>query len=414
MKRLLISITVFVLCLALVNQKHALCGEILTMDAAVEAALSANPGIAAANAEYEAASARPPQAATPPDPEFMVDFIGVPSNTADVGQGTIQYMVEQKIPFPSKLVLGHRAEKKQAEAAKSWTVVTAREIARQTKYAYIDVWRLGEEERIDRETLSKYLTQKGSAETSYAQAKGNMEDPVRASVELADIEGQLAIVEQDRLIALANLSKLMARELDPSIRTQAPQISQSTSSLEYLTERAKERKPEIAQAGHQVEAEKVKRSLAREAYAPDFTFRFGFMDNPSGMPNAWYGRAGLSVPLWSLSKQRFGVREAEAMVERAEFIREGEILNTESDIKAAYARLLGAKKVIDVYENKVVPRARVLVSSSREAYASQKSAFLGVIESIRTLNSAELTLVRAKADAAKACADIERTVGGLQ
>lgn len=383
------------------------------MDAAVAAALSANPEIAAVNAEYDAAKTRPPQAATPSDPEFMVDFIDVPTDTADVGKGTIQYMVEQKIPFPSKLVLGHKAEKKQADAMKSGAMVTAQEIKRQTEHAYIDLWRLGEEERINRETLSVYVMGRGSAETAYASAKGGMEDPIRASVELGDVEGQLALVEQDRLVALANLSKFMARSLDPSIKTEAPHIPPSIEKLETLIEKAKETRPEISRASSLIEAQKTKRTLAKFQYAPDLTFRFGYMDNPSGMPNGWYGRAGISVPLWSFSKQRYGVQEAEALFKHAQFIKEGATLSAESDIRMAYARLLGAKKVVDVYANKVVPRARVLVSSSRQAYSSEKSSFLGLVESVRSLNNAQLTLVRAKAEEAKAYADIERAVGAL-
>lgn len=413
MKRMVILITVLILCLVPVHRNIALGGEILTMDVAVEAALSANPEIAAVNAEYEAAKARPPQAATPPDPEFMVDFIGAPMNTADVGKGTIQYMVEQKIPFPSKLVLGHKAEKKQADAMRSGAMVTAQEIKRQTEHAYIDLWRFGEEERINKEALSAYLMGKGSAETAYASAKGGMEDPVRASVELGDIEGQLAMVEQDRLVALANLSKFMAKPLDPSIKTETPHIPHSIEKLETLIERAKESRPEIIEAASLVEAQGARRTLAKAQYAPDFTFRLGYMDNPSDMPNGWYGRAGISVPLWSLSKQRFGVREAEALFKRAQSMKEGAELSTESDIRSTYARLLGAKKVIDVYANRVVPRARVLVSSSRQAYSSEKSSFLGVVESVRSLNNAQLALVRAKAEEAKAYADIERAVGEL-
>lgn len=137
------------------------------------------------------------------------------------------------------------------------------------------------------------------------------------------------------------------------------------------------------------------------------------MDSPSGMPNGWYGRAGISVPLWSFSKQRFGVQEAEALFRRTQSIKESVKLSTESDIRSAYARWLGAKKVIDIYANKVIPRARVLVSSSRQAYSSEKSGFLGLVESIRSLNNAQLALVRAKAEEAKAYADIERAVGEL-
>lgn len=413
MKRILISITALVLFLPLANQGIGLCGEVLTMDAAVAAALSASPEIVAVNAEYDATKARPPQAATPPDPEFMVDFIGVPTDMANVGKGTIQYMVEQKIPFPSKLVLGHKAEKKQAEAMRSGAMVTAQEIKRQTEHAYIDLWRLGEEERINREALSAYVMGKNSAETAYASAKGGIEDPVRASVELGDVEGQLALVDQDRLVALAKLSKFMAKPLDPSIKTEAPHIPLSIEKLETLIEKAKETRPEIAEASSLIEAQKAKRSLAKAQYAPDLTFRLGYMDNPSGMSNGWYGRAGVSVPLWSFSKQHYGVQEAEALFRHAQSIKEGETLSAESDIRMAYARLIGAKKVVDVYASKVVPRARVLVSSSRQAYSSEKSSFLGLVESVKSLNNAQLALVRAKAEEAKAYADIERAVGEL-
>lgn len=412
MKRALLIIALTVP-MMLAGQGAALCGEVLTMDAAVAAALAASPVVAAAGAEYDAARNRPPQVATPPDPEFMVDFIGVPVDTADVREGVVQYMVEQKVPFPSKLVLSHRAEKKRADAIRYGAIATTQEIVRRTKHAYIDLWRLSEEERINREAISTYLVAKGSAETAYASARGGMEDPVRASVELSDIEGQLAIVEQDKLVALAELSKFMARPLGSSIRTQAPEIPRSVANLEFLIEKAGEAKPEVVQAGHLIKAQKAMRSLAKAAYAPDFTFRFGYMDNPSGQANAWYGRAGISVPLWSLFKQRHGVREAEAMFRRAQLVKEEEELSAISDVKMAYARLVGAKKVIDVYAGRLVPRARLLVSSSRQAYTSNKSDFLGVVEGIRSLSGAQLALVRAMADAAKAYADIERAVGDL-
>lgn len=411
MKRIFISFFALILSSYIAYQNAGYCGELLTIDDALKAVLSANPGIEAAEFEYEAAKSRPAQAATLPDPEFMVDFMSVPTNTADVSRGTVQYMVEQKIPFPSKLALSYKAEKKQALAIKSGAAAASQEIIRQTKYAYIDVWRLGEEERINRETLSMYSIGKGSAEAAYAEAKGNMADPVLASVELGDIEGQLAIAHQDRLVAIATLSRFMAIDIESSIVTESPHLPNSVVELKTLIEKSKETRPEIAATSNLVEAQRAKRSLAKAAFIPDFSFRFGFMDNPSGQPNAWYGRAGISVPLWSFSKQRLGVKEADAMYKRAQSMKQDEVLATQSDIKSAYARFQGAKKIIDIYASKVIPRARLLVSSSRQAYSSEKAGFFGVVDGIRSLNNAKIILARAKADAAKAYADLERAVG---
>lgn len=381
------------------------------MDAAVEAALAANPELAAAGYAHDAQRARPPQAATPPDPEFMVDFWGVPTNTADVSQGTIQYMVEQQIPFPSKLVSGYRAEKRAAEAALSRREATAQEIIRQVKQEYLDLWQLQEEERIARETLSLISQSKGAAETAYATLKKGIADPVRASVDQGEIEARLAIIEQERVGALSALERLMAAEIGPQIRLTPPPPTLSVATLDGLLDRAKGARPEVGEADRMVESERARLSLAKSQYAPDLTLRGGFMDNPAGMPNAWYGRVGITVPLWSLSKQRFGVRESKALLARARSMKEAAETQTASDVKSAYARLMAARRAVAIYSGTVIPRARMLVASAREAYASDTGDFLGVVDAIRSLNDAQVNLVRARADEGKAYANLERAVG---
>ncbi len=385
--------------------------ETLTMDSAIAAALAENPDLASAGHELDAARARPPQAASPPDPEFMVDFIGVPINTADVTQGTIQYMGEQQIPFPAKLVYGYKAEKRAADAAFSRKETAAQELVRQVKRAYLDLWRLSEEERIEHEAFAIFHQGKGSAEESYANLKGPVSEPVRASVELGDIEGKIAIIEQDRLAAIAELSKLMAKPLDPSVKLAEPPPPPDVAGVEKLVAKAREQRPEVAEADSEILSQRAKLSFAKSQYGPDLTLRLGYMDNPAGVLNAWYGRAGITVPLWSFSKQRFGVKESKAMLERAQSLKDSAVLKAESDVKIAYARINAAQKTARIYGATVLPRARVLLASSREAYASGNGDFLGVVDAIRSLSNAQLMYVRARVDAAQAFADLERAVG---
>ena len=183
--------------------------ETLTMDAAVSAALAANPTYPAAAYASDAARARPPQAATPPDPQFMVQFSQVPINTIDVNQGMTTYMVQQEIPFPSKLVYGYKAEKRAADAMLSRQDMTGHELVRQVKLAYLEVWRLQQERKIERRTLAIYRQNKAAAETSYAALKGSIADPVRAAVDLGDIQARLTIIDESRIDAIARLSALM-------------------------------------------------------------------------------------------------------------------------------------------------------------------------------------------------------------
>lgn len=403
---LTLIITAVILCSC---AAHA--GGLLTMDAAAEAALAANPELAAAGHAHDAQRARPPQAATPPDPEFMVDFWGVPTNTADVSQGMIMYMVEQQIPFPSKLVSGYRAEKRAAEAALSRREATAQEIVRRVKLSYLDLWRLQKEEGIERETLARYRQGRGSAEAAYAALKGPVADPVRASVDQGETEARLALLQQERIAALAALEQAMGAPLDPRIRLAPPPPSPAVAPLDELLARAKQSRPEISEAERMAESERERLSVARAHYAPDFTLRWGFMDNPAGIPNAWYGRVGITVPLWSLSKQRLGVVESKAQLARARSMKEAAEIQAASDVKSAYARLMAARRAVAIYSGTVVPRARMLVASAREAYASDTGDFLSVVDAIRSLNDAQVNLIRARADEGKAYANLERAVG---
>lgn len=406
------AIAVLIACIASVlPQDNIHAGDVLTMDAAIEAAIAANPELAAAGYAYDAQRARPPQAATPPDPRFMVDFDQVPISTADPGNGMVTYMVEQEIPFPSKLAFGHRAEKRAAEAKLSTQEATAQETIRRVKRAYLDVWRMQEEARIERETLAIYRQSKGSAEIAYAVLERPVADPVRASVDMGEVEGQLAIIEQERLVALANLEALIARPLGPTTRVSEPPPAPRVAVLDELITKARDARPEISEAKSMVESEGARVVVAKSQFAPDFTLRWGYMDMPGNMQNAWMGRVGISVPLWSLSKQRFGLRESRALLARAQSLKEAAVLNAEADVKSVYARLMAAKKTISIYEGMVIPRVRMLLSSSQEAYKSSKGDFLSIVDSVRSLNNAQLMLVRAKTDAAQAYADLERAVG---
>lgn len=149
----------------------------ITMEQAIASAMNANPSILAAAQRAVAAHARPPQAATPPDPNFMVQFGQVPINTIDIDQGTKTYMVQQKIPFPSKLVYGYKAEKRAAEALDEHRKMTAQEIVRRVKLAYLNAYRLQEEARVERSALTVLRTNKASAEEAYAADEASLADP---------------------------------------------------------------------------------------------------------------------------------------------------------------------------------------------------------------------------------------------
>jgi outer membrane protein TolC len=253
-------------------------------------------------------------------------------------------------------------------------------------------------------------TNKQSAETAYAADEGTLADPLRAAVDMGDVEGRLATVEQDRLDSLANLAALMARPLDPSTRVASPPKFGHVASLGTLSERAKMVSPDIQETEHLIRSQQAWVSHAKSQYGPDLTLRWGY-DDRYNQQDAWTGRVMISVPLWSFSKQRFGVRESKAMLKRAKSMNEERVLSVEADVKAAHARYRAATKRIDIYARKVVPRARTYLRATKENYRAGNGDFDEVIDSVLALRKAEIELIRARTDQQRAYADLERAVG---
>lgn len=406
----IIILTTSIIAISIVMIPSKCMARTLTMDQAISAAIESNPTLSAATHAENAARARPPQAATPPDPNFMVQFGQVPIDTIDVGKGTITYMVQQMIPFPAKLVYGYRAEKRAAEAAMSHREMTEHELKRLVKLAYLEVYRLQEEARFERQALSALRTNKRSAEQAYAAEEGTLADPLLASVNMGDVEGRLAVVEQDRLDALANLSALMAQPLVPETSVAAPSKCSPVADLGTLIERAKAIRPDIKESEHMIRSQEARVSHAKAQYGPDLTLRWGY-DDRYNQQDAWTGRVMVSVPLWFASKQAQGVKESKAMLKRAKSINEERVLSTEKEIKSAFARYNAARKRAGIYANKVVPRARTYLSATKESYLAGEGSFDDVVDGVLEQEHASIELIRARVDQHRAYADLERAVG---
>ncbi|MDO8644227.1 MAG: TolC family protein, partial [bacterium] len=336
--------------------------DAFTLDRAIESALANNPAYQGALFDEKAAGFRPSQAASLPDPLFMMETTGVPMDSIDVRQGNpIDYMVEQQIPFPSKLIYGYKAEAFEAKAQSSRKDATRDELVRQVTNTYVQLWVINKEKEISANTLQIYGEGKKSAERGYASAKGSVSDPVRASVDMGELEGRIALLEQEELKALARLSALMGNPVGPDIKTEDPPLPTLTKNLDELIQEALTSKPEINEAENEVLAERARLSLAKSQYAPDFSLRWGYMDMPAGQQNTWLGRVGFSLPFWFFSKQNPGVKESGAMVNKARSLKNEATLNTEAEVRSTLAQYNAANKIVEIYQNTVLPRVNLLV-----------------------------------------------------
>jgi outer membrane protein TolC len=141
---------------------------------------------------------------------------------------------------------------------------------------------------------------------------------------------------------------------------------------------------------------------------PDVMIKFRQMMDED---HEWAGMLGVTVPLWFIQKQAFGVKEMKSELEmlKAEYkMKENMVL---FDVRDSFARVEANKKIIELYETAFIPQAIETVNATMKGYESGRTDFLTLLDSQRMLIEFKLDHYRAILDFRVALADLERTVG---
>ena len=120
-------------------------GGLLTLEQAIDIALSDNPGLAEIQARAEAMAAIPSQVGTLPDPRVSFNAMNLPTDTFDVSQENMtqmQFGISQAIPFPGKLALREEAAEYEAAAALDNVGETRLRLVRNVKVAWWHLFNL--------------------------------------------------------------------------------------------------------------------------------------------------------------------------------------------------------------------------------------------------------------------------------
>ena len=89
----------------------------ITLESLLHETIKHNPGLQAKKNEYEAARAKVVGAFLPEDPEFGVDVEGQEDSFKFSSRMNLEYMAQQKIPFPTKLLIQGAVAAREADMA---------------------------------------------------------------------------------------------------------------------------------------------------------------------------------------------------------------------------------------------------------------------------------------------------------
>ena len=396
----------------------------LTLDAAVEIALTNNPGLAALDAYSDSLDTVPSQVGALPDPMLSINALNLPTDTFDLDQEPmtqVQIALSQSIPFPGKRKLKRDAAEFEARSARARV-----EERRDTLTAAIRVawWRLFSFDRAleiieQNQALMRDFIE--IAETKYVVGKGLQQDVLLAQLELSRLLDREARLKGQRRSAQAELNGLLDRSPDRAVllarappNVRLPEIPSETT----LLGRAAESRDLLAVHRHLLEAADSRLALAKRDVYPDLRLGAGYGIRQGIDPLRGGDRAdffsvmfSVNVPLYFGSKQSKAIDQRSSERSQRNFALSDALRSVEAEISRNLANYEAAREQVQLLQTAIIPQAQHTVASMLAGYQVNEVDFLNVANGQLTLYNAQISYWEALSEAKMSLAGLAAAVG---
>ncbi|MFQ5443688.1 MAG: TolC family protein [Nitrospinales bacterium] len=375
-------------------------------------AFDRNPGLKAAKANWRAVIERYPQVTALDDPEIGFDTWNIPTGfNLDETRNTI-YWISQKFPFPGKLKIKGDIVAQEVKVAGTQFEIAARELLAELEVGYHELLYMDRAIDIVRKnkTLAAHLS-KISA-TEYSAQATTLNDVLKAQSQLAQLDNDLILLTELRLIEVAHINTLL--DLPPGQSIGKPRdvpFIPFDIELKQLYQMVREHQQELKINGFEIEKSRHKILLAEKKYYPDFRTSFKWFDNNNiGLDQGLGVFVGINVPIW-FAKNRARVSEARNNLHALEYEKKNLENRTFAEINKIYFKIKNSNRLVRLYKNSLIPQALQSLEITETWYKQNKGSFTGLLEARSTWLNFQLAYQRALADYFQHIARIERLTG---
>ncbi len=349
-----------------------------------------NPSLEAARETLEAMRQRAPRAGSLPDPMAGIRYQSMPTPLPFQGVGsdpmaTAGLMVSQQFPARGARRLRYQIAKTEAEAERGtyeqvWNSLVG-ELQRawvEYRYAFDALALLDENKRLLEEVLR-------ASENRYSAGEGSQRDLLQTQTQLSLLATKRERLEQGKRVAAAKVNTLLGRE--PFTTLDAPgtaSLAVPPENIDAILEALPDTSPVLARAEKRIEAGSLGVNLARKGYQPETKISGTYMNRGTMMP-MWEVAVEFSVPAWFRTKQRPEVAERTFELAAARREYEATLLDLGYQVREQYEAARTARRLMEIYDDTVIPRARLALESSMNGYETGQADFLNVLNGFVTL-----------------------------
>lgn len=306
------------------------------------------------------------------------------------GNETEYLTIQQKIRFPVKYWLAGKAQKELFKSSQNKLVQTQFELRADITNLYFNLYSVQKTVELTRANLQAVKDFARVAEKKYASGKTSQADSMKAHFEITQLEINLLHLEQDE-VSLQSMIKTLLSDMGGEdlslmgLNIEKPLVN--VTNLERLDQQlksfVKENSPGLKVQEKKMEAAKLKRSLAKWEFAPDFNVQL--QQRMSGLPeDSKIVSINATIPLW-FWKNSSEASHASARANAEEYRYRDLSLKVMSKFKTLKSRIEKTDKTLLIYKTTLMPQAEGAYRSTRSAYKAGRTSFLNLLDSERSL-----------------------------
>jgi outer membrane protein TolC len=394
--------------------------EELSLQQAIDLALRQNPQLVLAQQEIAAAQGRSTLAAALPPAEIFSRFNEISFDFAAVNE--IEIGLSQDLEFPGKRSSRQAVANAGRQIAELQLARLRVLLAAEIKKSYYENLLANENFASQKfavqllEDLQRLLTER------YQSGAASYVDVVRARIELGRGRSELAVVQQEQIVASSKLDLLVGRQslrpLQLSDSLAYAPLTLPRDSVSALVVRQSNLRQIFVSA---VERQRHTLRLAQLAGRPDFSFGASFQrvaenppfttSQPEGQTTNAFGiETSISLPLFNRAAPKGEKQIAQAELAAAETRLAYFEQQMRRNFAVAFAAVEATEKQVLEFRNVVLPESQNAVNAAAATYQSGQLSLTDLLDIYRTARQARLEKSRIIFNYLAARADLE-TIG---
>jgi cobalt-zinc-cadmium efflux system outer membrane protein len=381
-----------------------------TVESVLAAGRQLNPALRAAALDTSAAAAKAAGADALDDPMISDSYQYYRNPNVFSGHAVV---VTQAFPLWGKLDLRREAALADLDAMRGREQTARDALDERIKVAFAQYYVASRALAVNREVVAVTHGMRAAAEARYAAGQGDQAAVIKALGEETAVDIEATRLEGDREAARAALNALLARPASAPLAEplRLRRVPAADLAIASLVERARGGSPALAASGAEVDAARTRTALAEKAWYPDLTVGAGPLIQTNNRPPGVAATVGLNIPLpWG--KEASEQQAATAQLGAAEQRYEAALLDIQSALGEALARLKAAQQADALVARKALPEARAALKSVIADYAQGRGDLAATLDAQHQVHDLELKLLQLELDEQTMLASIERLIGG--